>query len=242
MKKEMLKKSDFVVFILFVLSILFVTVLTTHYISIFKWADEGYYLETNLYLIGLMMFFIFAFIFAALMAFVFYESVIKKRDDSKSTIRLKISSVLFVMSTIIFTYLISPTIQNNGLFLYLSSNSYDYLNMMTKNSFGRSDLGKSMNTFIVNNDIESLKILLKNKYKNDFMGLTDDAAFTKLMIVNSLSDQSIKDEFKKIYADRYITLNEYNEFKSKSIVTLTQSLNSSYAELLRQDNYKFAQF
>lgn len=89
-------------------------------------------------------------------------------------------------------------------------------------AFENSTPGKAFKTAIDTNDYVTIKKFINNP--KSYQGLNDNLMFEKLMIVQGISNQMVRDNFNQIYSDKYITDSEYSEFKLNSMKSLSASL------------------
>lgn len=60
--------------------------------------------------------------------------------------------------------------------------------------------------------------------------------FNKLLTVQNISNKSVRDDFNKIYSDRYITQEEYKSFKANAMNSIMQTLSTDVPVNSGNDN------
>lgn len=86
--------------------------------------------------------------------------------------------------------------------------------------FEKSDVNNEISAIIQEKDYEKLKTLFTRENIN---GLSKDEIFEKIIIVKNINDNKIHKAFDKIYADRFISIKEYSDFKSFVIEQLSNN-------------------
>ena len=86
--------------------------------------------------------------------------------------------------------------------------------------FEKSDVNNEISAIIQEKDYEKLKTLFT---KENINGLSKDEIFEKIIIVKNINDNKIHKAFDKIYADRFISIKEYSDFKSFVIEQLSNN-------------------
>lgn len=131
-----------------------------------------------------------------------------------------IAGIVSILSICFMT----PFESKNSQIDYFAHNTYYQLDRSTSviKSYANSVPGKALKAAIDTKNYESIKQLVKDPY--DYIGLADEVVFEKLIIVQSINNQAIRDKFNEIYSDKYITKNEYNDFKEKAMNTLTAEI------------------
>lgn len=86
--------------------------------------------------------------------------------------------------------------------------------------FEKSDVNNEISAIIQEKDYEKLKTLFTRENIN---GLSKDEIFEKIIIVKNINDNKIHKAFDKIYADRFVSIKEYSDFKSFVIEQLSNN-------------------
>ena len=90
--------------------------------------------------------------------------------------------------------------------------------------FTESTPAQAFKLAIDTRDIDALKVFIKNQKK--IKGLGEADMFNKLLTVQNISNKTIRDDFTKIYSDRYITQEEYDSFKNNAMNSIMQTLTT----------------
>lgn len=103
-----------------------------------------------------------------------------------------------------------------------------------ENSYGfeKSDVNNEISATIQEKDYGKLKTLFTRENIN---GLSKDEIFEKIIIVKNINDNKIHKAFDKIYADRFISIKEYSDFKSYVIEELSNNMqnNQNYSNNMK---------
>jgi hypothetical protein len=142
-------------------------------------------------------------------------------SDFKLSILLQGITGIFILGAI---YAFVPFETKSDLIHQLAVFSYEQQRIGTLESgaFENSTPGKAFKIAIDDNDYETIKKFINNP--KSYQGLNDNLMFEKLMIVQGISNQMVRDNFNQIYSDKYITDSEYSEFKLNSMKSLSASL------------------
>jgi hypothetical protein len=92
------------------------------------------------------------------------------------------------------------------------------------NVFTNSTPAQEFKLAIDTKNIENLKSFINNPER--LKGLTESDMFNKLLTVQNISNKSVRDNFNRIYSDRYITEEEYKSFKKNAMNSIMSSLTA----------------
>lgn len=93
-----------------------------------------------------------------------------------------------------------------------------------KSVFTNSTPAKDFQLAMETKNNEVLKDYINNP--NKIKGLDEADMFNKLLTVQNISNKSVRDEFTAIYADRYITQDEYTTFKKNAMNSIMNNLTT----------------
>lgn len=145
-------------------------------------------------------------------------------SDFKPSILLQGITGILILGSI---YAFVPFETKTDLIHQLAVFNYEQQRIGTLESgaFENSIPGKAFKIAIDDNDYVTIKKFINNP--KSYQGLNDNLMFEKLMIVQGISNQMVRDNFNQIYSDKYITDSEYSEFKLNSMKALSASLHKS---------------
>lgn len=105
---------------------------------------------------------------------------------------------------------------------------------LLKNSYGfdKSDINNEILYSIHKNDYDKLKKLFTEE---NVIGLSKNEVFEKIIVVQNINNDNVHKEFNKIYADRFISIKEYSDFKSYVIEELSNNMqnNQNYSNNMK---------
>lgn len=105
---------------------------------------------------------------------------------------------------------------------------------LLKNSYGfdKSDINNEILYSIHKNDYDKLKKLFTEE---NVTGLSKNEVFEKIIVVQNINNDNVHKEFNKIYADRFISIKEYSDFKSYVIEELSNNMqnNQNYSNNMK---------
>lgn len=102
------------------------------------------------------------------------------------------------------------------------------------NVFTNSTPAQEFKLAIETKNIENLKSFINNPER--LKGLTEADMFNKLLTVQNISNKSVRDDFNRIYSDRYITEEEYKSFKKNAMNSIMSSLTADVQVNESNDN------
>lgn len=105
---------------------------------------------------------------------------------------------------------------------------------LLENSYGfdKSDINNEILYSIHKNDYDKLKKLFTEE---NVIGLSKNEVFEKIIVVQNINNDNVHKEFNKIYADRFISIKEYSDFKSYVIEELSNNMqnNQNYSNNMK---------
>lgn len=102
------------------------------------------------------------------------------------------------------------------------------------NVFTNSTPAQEFKLAIETKNIENLKSFINNPER--LKGLTEADMFNKLLTVQNISNKSVRDDFNRIYSDRYITEEDYKSFKKNAMNSIMSSLTADVQVNESNDN------
>lgn len=125
----------------------------------------------------------------------------------------------------------SLNISKEEIVLKLAKKEHSHL---LKNSYGfdKSDINNEILYSIHKNDYDKLKKLFTEE---NVTGLSKNEIFEKIIVVQNINNDNVHKEFNKIYADRFISIKEYSDFKSYVIEELSNNMqnNQNYSNNMK---------
>ncbi len=150
-----------------------------------------------------------------------------------STETNEIISLLIITSLIFISVLIYSGLKETKEEVLLRSITQLQSSAIEKSyGFEKSDVNNEISAIIQEKDYEKLKTLFT---KENINGLSKDEIFEKIIIVKNINDNKIHKAFDKIYADRFISIKEYSDFKSFVIEELSNNMqnNQNYSNNMK---------
>lgn len=132
---------------------------------------------------------------------------------------MPVAMALFALFVVDFSSKEDTLIESSQRFYSKISEKYEDKSVFT-NSTPAKDFQLAMDT--KNNEV--LKDYINNP--NKIQGLDESDMFNKLLTVQNISNKSVRDEFTAIYADRYITQDEYKNFKKNAMNSIMNNLTA----------------
>lgn len=132
---------------------------------------------------------------------------------------MPIAMALFAIFVVDFSNKEETLMDASQRFYSKISEKYEDKSVFT-NSTPAKDFQLAMET--KNNEV--LKDYINNP--NKIKGLDEADMFNKLLTVQNISNKSVRDEFTVIYADRYITQDEYTTFKKNAMNSIMNNLTT----------------
>lgn len=90
--------------------------------------------------------------------------------------------------------------------------------------FTNSTPAKEYKLALDTKNFETLKVFVNNPKK--IKGLDESDMFNKLLTVQNISNKSVREDFNKIYSDRYITQEEYESFKKNAMENIMNTMTA----------------
>lgn len=181
-------------------------------------------------------FFIGFFALATLLIglFICFMSVFSFYDDFKKHFNKFIVSISFVF--LVFTVFVVNFNTKETTFVKASNEIYNQIanRYEDKTVFTNSDPAKDFKLALETKNFEALKVFINNP--NKIKGLDEADMFNKLLTVQNISNKSVRDDFNKIYSDRYITQEEYKSFKANAMNSIMQTLSTDVPVNSGNDN------
>jgi len=193
-------------------------------INTYRLKSEGFDLTISLIKADPMYFFSLGFLVLALViTFIFFALAIFK-ENIKSYSNKFLISISIVMA--IFAVFVVKFETKNELLVNFSEEVYNNIAKQYEDPaiFTNSTPAKEFKLALDNNNFEALKPYINNP--KNIRGLSEADMFNKLLTVQNISNQSVRNEFDSIYADRYITIEEYNKFKNNATNSILHSLTA----------------
>lgn len=194
--------------------------------SLFKTIDlqnEGYNLFE--YPIALLNFYLF---FSVFLVFGFLISTIKyfKNTSFYSSI-----SYYFMMSFIFWASIICGIILSDSKKEMILQEANRTQQSLVENSYGfeKSDINKELDIAIQTEDLNRIKNVFSN-WKL-LKGLSSEQILEKIAIVKSINNNKISDKFSQIYADKFISKAEYEEFKLYAIDEINKTITNENMDI-----------
>lgn len=170
-------------------------------------------------------------VFMGVMFFVFsyalFDEAVKKYT-SKFLIAVPLAITVFAVFVVKFE-------TKNELFVNMSQDIYNSTaeRYEDQSIFKNSIPAKEFKLALDNKNFEALKPYINDPKK--IKGLNESEIFDKLLTVQNISNQSVREEFNAIYADGYITLEEYKTFKKNSMINIMNSLTAEIKTNISND-------
>lgn len=105
---------------------------------------------------------------------------------------------------------------------------------LLNNSYGfdKSDINNEILYSLHKNDYDKFKKLFTEE---NVTGLSKNEIFEKIIVVQNINNDNVHKEFNKIYADRFISIKEYSDFKSYVIEELSNNMqnNQNYSNNMK---------
>lgn len=138
---------------------------------------------------------------------------------NKSTIAIPVAVAFFAITVVSFN-------SQEKTLLAASNQLYDHLAQQYEDTavFTNSIPAQEFKLAIDTKNTENLKSFINNPQK--LKGLTESDMFNKLLTVQNISNKSVRDDFNRIYSDRYITQEEYKSFKDNAMNSIMKSLSA----------------
>lgn len=210
------------------LFVLFVSLFCLTYISmcLFKTIslqNEGYNIFD--YPIAILNFYLF---FSVLFVFVFIISTIKHLKETSFY-----SSVpyYFLISSALWLSVICGIILSDSKEEMILQEANRTQQSLVENSYGfeKSDINKELSIAIQTEDLDKIKNLFSN-WKL-LKGLSSEQILEKIAIVKSINNNKISDKFSQIYADKFISKAEYEEFKLYAIDEINKTITNENMDI-----------
>ena len=193
-------------------------------INTYRLKSEGFNFTTILVKADPMYFFSLGFLVLAfgITFIVFAFAVFKENIKSgfnKFLITIPIAMAIFAVFVVKFE-------NKNELLVNFSEEIYNNIAKQYEDRaiFTNSTPAKEFKLALYNNNFEALKTYINNP--KNIRGLSEADMFNKLLTVQGISNQSVRNEFDSIYADRYITIEEYDKFKNNATNSILHSLTA----------------
>lgn len=132
---------------------------------------------------------------------------------------MPVAMALFALFVVDFSSKEDTLIEASQRFYSKISEKYEDKSVFT-NSTPAKEFQLAMDT--KNNEV--LKDYINNP--NTIQGLDEADMFNKLLTVQNISNKSVRKEFNDIYADRYITQDEYKNFKKNAMNSIMNNLTA----------------
>lgn len=193
-------------------------------INTYKLKSEGFDFTTILVKADPMYFFSLGFIVLALGITFILLAIAVFKENIKSYFNKFLVSIPILMA--VFAVFVVKFETKNELFVNFSEEIYNNISQRYEDptTFTNSIPAKNFKLALDNKNFEELKPYINNP--KNIKGLSEADMFNKLLTVQGISNQSVRNEFDSIYADRYITIEEYNKFKNNATNSILHSLTA----------------
>jgi len=193
--------------------------------NIYHLKQEGFNLSSNFKDIANIDGSIFVTILTSCTAFYIIGSLIfGMRSNMKGHLK-KYLMIVFALIAFFSVFVVNFT-PKEQLLVNASQNIYNKTASQYENKdvFLNSIPAKEYKLALDTKNFEALKIFINNPKK--LQGLDETDMFNKLLTVQNISNQSVREDFNKIYSDRYITQEEYELFKKNAMENIMQTMTA----------------